>query len=342
MVRRGFGSDNHSGVHPDILAAMISANTGHAVSYGEDPYTRSATACFKAHFGEAIDVYFVYNGTGANVVGLKTVTESFHAVICSESAHIHVDECGAPERLAGCKLLAVASPDGKLTVNSVREQIRGLGNEHHVQPRVISITQATELGTVYRPEEIAQLARLAHENGMLLHMDGARLANAAAFLNVGLGETTADAGVDVLSFGGTKNGMMFGEAVVFFDPKLSAHCKYFRKQGMQLASKMRFISAQFTALLSGDLWLRNAVHANRMAKLLAAQVDKIPRVRITQPVESNGVFAIVPEDAVAKLQKDRFFYVWNPQTSEVRWMTGFDTTEADIRSFAKTLKATLG
>ena len=339
---RGFASDNNAGVHPDIMAAMASVNCGHAVAYGDDPVTHAAVGRFKEHFGHGIDVYFVYNGTGANVIGLKSITEPFHSVICADTAHIHVDECGAPERFTGCKLLSVPTGDGKLSVESVRQHVHGFGFVHHAQPRVISITQATELGTVYRPEEIAALADYTHKNSMLLHMDGARLANAADCLGMTLGAITRDVGVDVLSFGGTKNGMMFGEAVVFFNPNHSVHTRYFRKQGMQLASKMRFVSAQFDALLSGDLWLENAAHANRMARLLAEEVETIPSIRITRKVQTNVVFARVPREQIPVLQKERFFYVWNDAASEVRWMTSFDTTPEDIHAFVKFIKATLG
>lgn len=338
---RGLASDNHAGIHPDIWDAMAAANRGHAVAYGGDPYTASARACFRRHFGDAIDVYFVFLGTAANVLSLQAATEPYHAVICAETAHIHVDECGAPERHTGCKLLTVATPDGKLTCEGIRRHLHGFGFEHHAQPRVVSITQSTELGTVYRPEEIRAIADLAHGHQMVLHMDGARLANAAVYLDVSLRELTADAGVDVLSFGGTKNGLMLGEAVVFFDTALARAFAYRRKQGMQLASKMRFIAAQFEALLSNDLWQRCAAHANRMARLLAEALQSVPEIRTTQPVEANGVFAVVPPEIVAPLQAVCPFYVWNEATSEVRWMTSFDTTEEDIRGFVSELQRIL-
>lgn len=338
---RSFASDNNSGVHPQILKAIADANVGHVVAYGDDPYTEAAVAIFRKHFGKDIDVYFVFGGTGANVLGLKAATETYHAVICAETAHINVDECGAPEKFTGCKLLSVRTEDGKLTVEQIKPFLEHVGFEHHVQPRVISVSQSTEMGTVYTPRELQALSSFAHKNGMLLHMDGARIANAAASLKSEFKKITTDVGVDILSFGGAKNGMMFGEAVVFFDRKLSIDFKYIRKQGTHLPSKMRFIATQFEALLSNDLWRKNAEHANRMAQVLASELEKIPKIKITQRVESNGVFAIVPKRYVALLQKKYFFYVWNEATSEVRFMTSFDTTEDDIKDFVSLVKRTL-
>ncbi|GAB4369044.1 MAG: low specificity L-threonine aldolase [Calditrichia bacterium] len=340
-AKRGFASDNNAGVHPKILEAIQQANVGHEIAYGDDPYTRRAVQLFREYFGDDIDVYFVFNGTAANVLSIKALTRSYHSVICSEQAHLHEDECGAPENFTGCKLLTVPTSDGKLTIEGIRKHMRGFGFEHHAQPRVISLTQATEMGTVYTPEEIRQISDYAHENGLFVHMDGARLANAAASLNVSLREITADVGVDVLSFGGTKDGMLMGESVVFFHKNLSIDFKYIRKQGMQLGSKMRFLSAQFIAWLSDDLWLENARHANRMARYLAEKVKRIPQITITQPVQANGVFAIVPAPCIPILQKEFFFYVWNEATSEVRWMTSFDTTEDDINRFVELIRKTL-
>jgi len=337
-VWRGLASDNYAGIHPEILNALAAANAGHAVAYGDDPCTAAAVESFRSHFGEAVEVYFVFLGTAANVLSLQAATEPFQAVVCAESAHINVDECGAPERHTGCKLLTVATPDGKLTCEGVGRHLHGFGFEHHAQPRVISITQATELGTVYRPEEIRAIADLAHRHRMVLHMDGARLANAAVHLGTDLRTLTADCGVDVLSFGGTKNGMMVGEAIVFFNTDLARNFKYRRKQGMQLASKMRFIAAQFQALLSNDLWQRCAAQANRMAALLAEALGDVPPIQVSRPVESNAVFARVPPDIIAPLQAARPFYVWDEAASEVRWMTAFDTTEDDIRHFIAALK----
>jgi threonine aldolase len=338
---RSFASDNNASIHPEIVKAIANANQGHVVGYGDDPYTNSAVRKFQQHFGPDIDVFIVFNGTAANTLSLKALTESYHAVICAEEAHIYTDECGAPEKFTGCKLIPIPTTEGKLTVEAVRRVYHGIGDEHHVQPRVISITQATETGTVYKPNEIQALARFAHERQMFLHMDGARIANAAASLRQTLRQATRDLGVDVLSFGGTKNGAMGAEAVVFFDRKLSQDFKYRRKQGMQLASKMRFISAQLDALLSNDLWLANAQHSNRMAKLLEKEVRKIPGLRIVYKVEANGVFAKIPRSAIAKLRKRYFFYVWNEEQSVVRWMCSFDTTKKDIREFARFVAETV-
>ncbi len=338
---KGFASDNNSGIHPDVLKAISAANTGHAVAYGDDPYTQAAVDKFKALFGENIEVFFVFNGTGANVLGLNAATASFNSIVCAETAHINVDECSAPEKFTGCKLLFVPTGNGKLTVAGIKKHLHGFGFEHHAQPKVISITQSTEMGTVYTPEEIKEIVALARKNEMLLHMDGARLANAAASLDMGLQEISLDLGVDILSFGGTKNGMMFGEAVVFADKSISSNFKYIRKQGMQLASKMRFIAAQFDALLSNGLWLKNARHSNKMARLLASEVENVHRIRITQAVEANGIFAVVPKEYITELQDHTFFYIWDEEKSEVRWMTSFDTTAEDIYKFADLLKTTI-
>jgi threonine aldolase len=338
---RSFASDNNAGIHPEVLKAISAANRGHAVGYGDDPFTTSAVQKFKQHFGEDAEVFIVFNGTAANCLSLRALTESFHAVICTAVAHIYTDECGAPEKFTGCKLIPIGAPDGKLTVESVHHAYHGIGDQHHVQARVVSITQATETGTVYKPDEIKSLARFAHEHEMFLHMDGARIANAAAALGKSLRQATRDLGVDVLSFGGTKNGLMGAEAVVFFDDRLAHNFQYLRKQGMQLASKMRFISAQFDALLTNNLWLQNAQHANRMARLLEKEVTKIPQVKIVYKVEANGVFAKIPRQAIAKLQKRYIFYVWNEEESVVRWMCSFDTTAEDVQQFAKFVAQTI-
>ena len=337
-AQKYFGSDNFAGVHPTILKALSSANTGHVVAYGDDPYTKAAVKKFQQHFGERIDVYFVFAGTGANVLGLKAVTDSYHGIICADSAHINRDECGAPEKFTGCKLLTVPSSNGKLTVEQVSRFLSDVGVEHHSQPKVISITQATELGTVYTPEEIEALAAFAHKHEMLLHMDGARLCNAAAYLDVNLSDITGDVGVDVLSFGGAKNGLMFGEAIVFFKHSTGKQMKFIRKHGMQLYSKMRFIAVQFDAYLTSEVWLKNARHANQMAQLLASELEKIPEITITQPVESNGVFVILPAEAVVQIQEKFHFYTWNAATGESRLMTAFDTTKKDVKNLVKSLK----
>jgi len=333
-----FGSDNHSGVHPGILEAIAAANRGPAVAYGLDPFTEAAVGKFREHFGGNADVYMVFNGTGANIVSLSTLARSFQAVICSEHAHINADECGAPEHGTGCKLLTVRTADGKLTVDDIGRLLQGRLDQHRVQPAVVSITQASELGTVYGVEEVKEIAAFCHGHGLYLHMDGARLCNAAASLGKGLGEITGDLGVDILSFGGTKNGLLVGEAVVCFHPELSRNTIFIRKQSMQLASKMRFIAAQLTALLSDGLWLKNAAHANRMAKLLERKVKEIQGVKIVQPVQSNAVFASLPRPALDKLLEKYFFYIWDEEKNEVRWMTSFSTTEEEIDRFAAAIR----
>ncbi len=332
---RGFASDNNAGVHPEVLEAIARVNHGHVIAYGDDAYTRSAIKKFEEHFGLEIAVFFTFNGTGANVLSLQALTRSFHSVLCSDHAHIYTDECGAPEKHTGCKLIPLPQQAGKITLESVRQAYHGIGDEHHAQPRVISITQASEMGTVYQPEEIQALARFAHEHDMFLHMDGARLANAAVSLGQTLRQGTLDLGVDVLSFGGTKNGILGGEAVVFFHPEQSQDFLYLRKQSMQLASKMRFIAAQFEALLSDDLWRRSAEHANRMAGVLERELRRIPEVRVIWKVEANGVFVQIPRHSIEKIKQQYFFYVWIEEESIVRWMCSFDTTEDDIRKFAE-------
>jgi threonine aldolase len=332
---RGFSSDNNAGVHPEILEAIARANQGHVVAYGDDPYTRSAIAKFEEHFGAGISVFFTFNGTGANVLGLQAMMRPYHAVLCSDYAHIYTDECGAPEKHVGSKLIPLPQQAGKITLEQVQHAYHGIGDQHHVQARVVSITQSTEMGTVYRPEEIQALARFAHDHDMYLHVDGARLANAAVSLKQTLRQATRDLGVDVLSFGGTKNGIMGGEAVVFFNKALASDFLFLRKQGMQLASKMRFIAVQFEALLSGDLWRRSAEHSNRMAKVLEAEIRKIPRARIVWKVEANGVFAQIPQHAIERIKQRYFFYPWIEEESIVRWMCSFDTTEPDVLEFAR-------
>jgi threonine aldolase len=331
---RSFASDNNAVVHPEVLQGMQRANEGHTVGYGDDPHTESAVAKFREEFGQDVAVFFVFNGTAANVLSLQALTRPYHAVLCPELSHIYTDECGAPEKASGCKLLPLAAPDGKLTVETVAHAYHGIGDQHHVQPRVVSITQSTEMGTVYKPQEVEALARFAHERKMFLHMDGARISNAVAAQQLTLRQATRDVGVDVLSFGGTKNGLMGAEAVVFFRPELAIDFLFVRKQGMQLASKMRFLSAQMEALLTNDLWRRNAEHSNRMARLLEQEVKSIPRVKIVYPVEANGVFAQIPREAIEKIKERYFFYVWDEEESVARWMCSFDTTEGDVHQFA--------
>jgi threonine aldolase len=336
--RPGFASDNHAGVHPDVLAAVVAANEGHAPAYGGDTWTVRAVQRFRQHFGASAQAFPVFNGTAANVLCLEALTQPWQAVVCAHTAHLHVDECGAPER-AGRKLLVVETPDGRLTPEMVAPVLRRIGDEHVVQPRVISITQSTELGTVYPPAAIAALADWAHAHDMLLHVDGSRLANAAAALDVPLRALTTDVGVDALSFGGTKNGAMGVEAVVLLRAELAAGFLYRRKQAMQLGSKMRYMSAQLDALLSNDLWRRNAEHSNAMARRLADGVRDVDGVQITQPVEANVVFAILDPAATEHLQRDWPFYVWDEHTGEVRWMAAWDTTPEDIDAFIADVRA---
>ena len=338
---RSFASDNNAVVHPEVLEAIGRANQGHVVGYGDDPYTESAVRKFREHFGDDVEVFFVFNGTAANVLSLDALTRPYHAVLCSEMSHIYNDECGAPEKHTGCKLLPLAAPMGKLTAETIARAYHGIGDQHHVQPKVISITQCTEMGTVYQSAEVKALAQFAHEREMFLHMDGARISNAAVAQGLALRQATRDLGVDVLSFGGTKNGLMGVEAVVFFRPELARDFLFMRKQGMQLASKMRFLAVQMEALLTNDLWRRNAEHANRMAKLLEAEIKKIAQVKIVCPVEANGVFVQIPRPAVNKIRERYFFYPWIEEESVVRWMCSFDTTEEDVRQFAAFVAVTV-
>jgi threonine aldolase len=338
---RGFASDNYAGVHPEILAALAVANGGHVTSYGADPYTAAAAEVFRSHFGASANVFFVFNGTGANVVSLQSMTQRWDAVICAETAHINTDECGAPEKIAGLKLLTIPTPDGKLTPELIDRQAWGWGDEHRAQPRVVSITQSTELGTLYTADEIAAVTARAHEHGMFVHLDGARIANAAAALDLPLRAFTTDVGVDVVSFGGTKNGLMYGEAIVVLNPDAVRGVDFLRKAAMQLSSKMRFVGVQFEALLGGDLWLRSAHHANAMAARLASALRDVPGLQITRGAEVNGVFAVLPREVTARLQEQFHFYVWDEHTGEVRWMCSFDTTEQDVDDFAEAIRKEL-
>ena len=340
-IKRGFASDNNAGAHPVILKEIEKVNSGHVVGYGSDIYTEEATKLFRKHLGENTETFFVFTGTAANVLCISNVVKSWNSIITAFTAHLEQDECGAPEKFSGCKVLTVDAPDGKISVEMVEKHMHGLGFEHHSQPKVISITQSTEMGTVYTIEEIKELSDYAHSRGMLLHMDGARISNAAVYLNSTFKEFTTDAGVDLLSFGGTKNGMMTGEAVCFLTPGLSADFKYIRKQGMQLASKMRFISAQFIAWFRDDLWKRCASHSNSMALVLAERLGEISQVKITQKVESNGVFVIIPYTTAEKIRQEYFFYPWDEKTSEYRLMTSWDTTVEDIENFVSLLKKEL-
>jgi threonine aldolase len=337
---RGFGSDNHAGILPEVLSAIAAANEGHAPSYGHDELTAAVEARFREVFGEAARAFLVFNGTGANVVALRALLRPWEGVVCPETAHLNVDEGGAPETLAGIKLVAIPTPDGKLTPELVRPRLIRFGDEHAVQPRVISISQSTEMGTLYTPDEVRALADLAHDEGLLLHVDGARLTNAAAALDVSLRALTTDVGVDAVSFGGTKAGLLVGEAVVLLRPGDAVEAMpYLRKQSMQLASKMRFIAAQFEALLRDELWRRTAGHANAMAARLAEAVRDVPGVTITQDVQANAVFAILPAGMAERLRERWFFYTFDEATGAVRWMCSWDTTAADVDAFAADVAA---
>ena len=328
-----FASDNASGVHPAVLAALADANQGHALAYGMDPWTARASARFAEVLGQEVEVAFTWGGTGANVVGLQCLLRPWEGVICADSAHIVVDECGAPERFTGSKLIDLPAVDGKLRPEQLGPQLHALGDEHHVQPRVLSITQSTEMGTVYSLDEVRALVDAAHAGGLLVHVDGARLSNAVAALGCTLREMVVDTGVDVVTFGGTKNGLMCGEAVLFLRPELGEHVRFVRKQAAQLASKMRYISAQFEALLTDDLWLHNARHANEMARLLADAVQAIPGVEVLGIPEVNAVFATLPAGAIEPLVEWSRFWVWDADQHLVRWMCSFDTTPEDVERF---------
>jgi threonine aldolase len=337
---KGFASDNYAGAHPEVLAAIADANDGHAVAYGGDPWTARAEALLREHFGEQAVSHLVFNGSAANVLSLRALCRPWESVICAAQAHINVDEGGAPERIAGVKLQDVPTQDAKLTPERIESLLVRAGDEHAVQPRVVSVTQSTELGTRYSPLELHALAHVAHERGLLLHVDGARLANAAAALDVPLRALTADVGVDVVSFGGTKNGLLLGEAVVFLNPDLDDGFKYLRKQTLQLASKGRFIAAQFIALLEGDLWRRNAAQANAMAARLAAALLDVPGVRLTQAVQANAIFAVLPPGVAERLQRDWSFYTWDEASGEVRLVCSWDTTADEVDAFAADVSRT--
>ncbi len=341
-MRAHFNSDNYAPVLPEVMAALAAVNHGHAPAYGADSVTARVEALMRAEFGEAARAFLVLNGTAANVVGLRALLDPWQGVVCAESAHLNVDEGGAPERIGGFKLLPVPAPDGKLTPELVERRIVRIGDEHAVQPGVVSVTQSTELGTLYAPGELRALADLAHAHGMRLHVDGARLANAAAALGVPLRAITTDVGADLVSFGGTKAGLMLGEAVVLLGGGPEGAMPYLRKQSMQLASKMRYVAAQFEALLTAELWRRAAEHANAMAARLAAAVDGIDGVRVTQRVQANAVFAVLPPGVAERLQEEWGFYTWDEHTGEVRWMCAHDTRAEDVDAFAAAVADAVG
>jgi threonine aldolase len=339
---RSFASDNNSGVHSDIIDAITSANTQHTIAYGDDVYTHEAEQVFKNLFKADVDVYFTFLGTGANVLAMKSSAQSFNSVLCADTAHINVDECGAVQNFTGASLNCLPSVNGKISVSDIEKELHSIGDEHHSQPSVVSISQPTELGTLYSVDEIKEICDFAHANNLVVHVDGARIANAVAAMNVSVNEMITDTGVDLLSFGGTKNGMMYGEALVVLNKRLSANIKYFRKQAMQLSSKMRFISAQFTALLNNNLYIRLAKHSNDMTKLLQSKLNEISQIKITRPIETNAIFAKVPVSLIEPLREKYFFYTWNEEENEVRWMTSFDTTEEDVESFVSCIKDVIG
>jgi threonine aldolase len=332
--QRSFASDNCAGAHPRVLEALIAANGGHQPSYGDDVYTDRLRELIRHHFGENAQAYPVFNGTGANVVSLQAMTDRWESVICAVSSHLNTDECAAAERMAGIKLIPIEAPNGKLSPAAIMEEAFGWDNPHRAAPRVVSLTQTTELGTCYTPEELATICERAHDAGMRVHVDGARLANAAATLGLGFREFTTDVGIDVVSLGGTKNGLLLGEVVVVLDPTVVRGLDHLRKSSMQLSSKMRFISAQLVALLEDGLWLESARHANAMARRLAERLNGVSGVSITRPVEANAVFAVLDASTTSILQSKFHFYVWDDETGEVRWMTAFDTAEEDVDEFA--------
>lgn len=335
---RSFASDNNSGVHPLVMEALCRANKDHALGYGEDKWTQEAVSKIKETFSPDCEPLFVFNGTGSNVVALQLMTRPYHSIFCAETAHIYVDECGSPVKMTGCQIRPIVAPDGKLTPERIQPYLHGFGDQHHSQPKALYLSQCTELGTVYTAEELKRLTDFAHSYGMYVHMDGARIANACAALNVSLKELTVDCGIDVLSFGGTKNGLMMGECVVVFNKALQEEARFVRKQSAQLASKMRYLSCQFTAYLTEDLWLKNARHANAMARQLAEALKDFPGVRFTQRVESNQLFLAMPREDIDRMLESYFFYFWDEAKDEIRLVTSFDTTVEDIEEFIRVLK----
>jgi threonine aldolase len=345
---RGFASDNYAGAHPEVLAAIADANGGHQIAYGEDVYTARLQEVIKEHFGEQAEAFPVFNGTGANVTALTSVLPRWGAVIATSTAHIHTDENGAPERISGLKLLTVPTPDGKLTAELIDREAWGWGDEHRAQPLAVSITQTTELGTLYSIDEVRAIAEHVHSKGMVLHMDGARISNAAAALQVPFRDFTTDAGVDILSFGGTKNGLLYGEAIVVVNPEISEGLIFLRKLNMQLSSKMRFVSAQLVALLTDNLYRRSANHANAMAGHLRRSLEdaiadgRVSNLSFSQETTANAVFAVLPHESADRLKEKFRFYDWDRAANEVRWMTAFDTTEADVDAFVAAIVEELG
>lgn len=330
---RSFASDNNSGVHPQVMEVLHQANANHALGYGDDRWTEEAVRKIREAFTPDCEPLFVFNGTGSNVVALQLMTRPYNSILCAETAHIYVDECGSPVKMTGCQIRPIATLDGKLTPELIRPYLHGFGDQHHSQPAAIYLSQCTELGTIYTPEELKAITSLAHQYKMRVHMDGARIANACAALHLSLKELTVDCGIDILSFGGTKNGLMMGECVIVFDEFLKAEARFVRKQSAQLSSKMRYLSCQFTAYLTDDLWLQNATHANTMAHQLYEALKNYPGVRFTQKVESNQLFLTMSRPVIDRLLQSYFFYFWNEEADEIRLVTSFDTTEQDIEAF---------
>ena len=336
-----FGSDNHSGIHPQVLAAIYNANTGFCPAYGDDSLTMKVLEQIKELFGGNCDAWFVITGTGANILCLQSVMHSYNAIFCARSAHINTDECGAVQKFTQGRLLPIETADGKLTPMLIAPHLSGNRDQHHSQAKIISISQSTEYGTLYTLRELKDLADFAHQHNMFLHIDGARLANAAAALNCSLKEMTKDITADIVSFGGTKNGLLCGEAIISFRPELTSSMRFYRKQASQLLSKMRYISAQFQAYLEDDLYLKNALSANAMAKLLAERLNEIPELTLTQEVTVNSVFVVLPRQIIEPLQQKYHFYTWNEEKNEVRLMCSFNTTDKHIENFILDLKALL-
>jgi threonine aldolase len=332
---RSFGSDNHSGAHPAIMEAVERANVDHAIAYGGDCLSKQFSERIREIFGETAEAVIVFNGTGANVVALQAATQSFQSIVAPQTGHIAVDECGSPEFMVGAAIKTVGTTNGKLSPELLKPLLHGFGNEHHSQPKTVYISQCTELGTVYTPEEISALADILHRHNMYLYMDGSRIANAAVSLGKSLKEITVDCGVDIMGFGGTKNGMMMGESVIAFRPELAANLKYIRKQSAQLFSKMRYVSSQFLAYLDNDLWAKNARHANNMAQLLRRGISSVGKFEFTQPTETNIILVKMPKRLIDRLLENHFFYVWNDTSNEIRLVTSWDTTETDIERFLK-------
>ena len=335
MFPISFGSDNHSGVHPAVMDSILKANQGYCPAYGDDPITQEALARVRELFGGACEAWFVMSGTGANVIALQSLISSWHAVACPSSAHINVDECGAVQKFTQGRLQAIDTPDGKLTPELIAPRLYGNRDQHHSQFRVISISQSTEYGSLYTPNEISTLADFAHQHDMYLHLDGARLANAAAALNCSLAAITSDVGADIVSFGGTKNGLLFGEAIISFRPEINNAMRFYRKQASQLFSKMRFIGAQFIAYLENELWRANALHANRMCELLGERLAELDQIAITMPPVVNALFCILPQNITQPLMDKYHFYMWNEALNEVRLMCSFNTREEHIGEFVE-------